>query len=65
MDFIIGLLKTRGRDFIYVVVDRLTKFSHFFSISSEYKVAQVEDLSFREIFTLHGLLKNIVSDKDN
>jgi hypothetical protein len=48
-----------------VVVDRLTNFSHFFSISSEYKATQVEELFFREVFKLHGLPKYIVSDKDN
>jgi hypothetical protein len=37
MDFITGLPKVHGRDCIYVVVDRLTKFTHFFSIPSEYK----------------------------
>jgi hypothetical protein len=63
MDFITWLSKMQGRDCIYVVVDRLTKFSHFFAISSEYKEAQVADLFFREIFRLHGLPKNIVSDR--
>jgi hypothetical protein len=47
MDFIIGLPKVQGRDCIYVVVDRLNKFAHFFSISSEYKVAQVAKLFFK------------------
>jgi hypothetical protein len=65
MDFITGLPKTQGRDCIYVVVDRLTKFAHFFATSSEYKATQVADLFFREIFRLHGLPKNIVSDRDN
>ena len=65
MAFITGLPKTQGRDCIYVVVDRLTKFAHFFSISSEYKETQVADLFFKEIFRLHGLLKNIVSDRDS
>jgi hypothetical protein len=35
MDFITGLPKVQGKDCIYVVVDRLTKFAHFFAISSE------------------------------
>jgi hypothetical protein len=65
MDFITGLPKTQGRDCIYVVVDRLTMFAHFFAISSEYKAVQVADLFFREIFRLHGLPKNIVSDRDS
>lgn len=64
MDFITGLPKVLGKDCIYVVVDRLTKYAHFHAISSEYKVPQVVDLLFREIFRLHGLPRNIVSDRD-
>jgi hypothetical protein len=64
MEFITGMPKTQGRDCVYVVVDRLTKFAHFFAISSEYKEAQVADFFFKEIFRLHGLSKNIVSDRD-
>jgi hypothetical protein len=30
MDFITGFPKSQGKDCIFVVVDRLTKFSHFF-----------------------------------
>ena len=65
MDFITGLPKVQGRDCLYVVVDRLTKFVHFFSISSDYLAAQVAKLFFREVFRLHGLPKTIVSDRDN
>jgi hypothetical protein len=65
MDFITRLPKVQGRDCIYVVVDRLTKFAHFFAISSEYKTTQVAELFFREVFRLHGLPKYIVSDRDN
>jgi hypothetical protein len=35
MDFIIGLPKVHGKDCIYVVVDRLTKFAHFYAILTE------------------------------
>ena len=65
MDFITGLPKVQGKDCIYVVVDRLTKFSHFYAIPTEYSVVQVAELFFREVFKLHGLSKNIVSDKDS
>jgi hypothetical protein len=65
MEFITGLPKTRGRDCIYVVVDRLTNFTHFFSISSKYKATKVADLLFKEVFKLHGLSKNIVSDRNS
>jgi hypothetical protein len=32
MDFITGLPKVQGKDCIYVVVDRLTKFARFYAI---------------------------------
>ena len=65
MDFIIGLPKTQGKDCIFVVVDRLTKFAHFFAISIDYNACQVVELFFREVFRLHGLPKTIVSDRDS
>ena len=64
MDFITSLLKVQGRDCLYVVVDRLTKFAHFFSIPSDYSASQVAELFFREVFRLHGLPKTIFSDRD-
>jgi hypothetical protein len=65
MDFITGLPKVQGKDGIFVVVDRLTKFAHFFSISMEYSSTWIAYLLFKEIFKLHGLPRIIVSDKDN
>ena len=65
MDFITGLPKVQGQDFLYVIVDRLTKFAHFFAISSDYSASQVADLFFREVFRLHGLPKTIVNDRDS
>jgi hypothetical protein len=47
-----------------VVVNRLTKFSHFFSIPTNYKAIQETKLFFREVFRLHGLPRQIVSDRD-
>jgi hypothetical protein len=35
MDFIIGLPKAQGKDYIFVVVDRLMKFAHF-SIATDF-----------------------------
>jgi hypothetical protein len=65
MDFITGLPKTQGKDCIFVVVDRLTKFAHFFAISMDFSASQVAYLFFREVFRLHGLPMIIVSDRDN
>jgi hypothetical protein len=47
------------------VVDRLTKFAHFYAIPTEYNAVQVAELFFGEVFRLHGLPKNIVSDRDS
>ena len=65
MDFITGLPTVQDKDCIYVVVDRLTKFAHFFAISAQYLDSQVAKSFFREVFRLHGLPKTIVSDRDN
>jgi hypothetical protein len=65
MDFITGLPRVQGKDCIYVVVDTLTKFAHFYAIPSDYSATQVAELFFREIFRLHGLPKTIVSDRDS
>jgi hypothetical protein len=68
-EYIYGLItdlpKVQGKDCIYVVVDRLTKFAHFYTILIEYNAVQVAKLFFREAFRLHGLPKNIVSDRDS
>jgi hypothetical protein len=64
MDFITGLPIVQGKDCIFVVVDRLTKFAHLFAIPTNYKAIQVVDLFFREVFWLHGLPRQIVSDRD-
>jgi hypothetical protein len=65
MDFITELPKTQGKDCIFVVVDRLTNFSHFFAIATDFNATQVAELFFKEIFRLHGLPKTIVSDRDS
>jgi hypothetical protein len=65
MDFITRLPKVQGKDCIYVVVNRLTKFAHFYAIPTYYITVQVAKLFFREVFRLHGLSWNIVSDRDN
>ena len=65
MDFSTGLPMVQGKDCIFVVVDRLMKYAHFFAISAHYTAAQVAELFFRDIFRLHGLPKTIVSDQDS
>ena len=65
MDFITGFPKVQGKDCIYTMVDKLTKFPYFFTISLDYSVKKVAELFFREVFRPHELPKNIVSDRDS
>ena len=65
MDFTIGLPRVQARDCIFVVVDRLTKYAHFFAIAADWLASQVAELIFREVFYLHGLPRTIVSDRDS
>lgn len=63
MDFIEGLPKSHGQDVILVVVDRLTKFVHFFPLHHPFTVATVFAIFMKGVFKLHGMPKSIVSDR--
>jgi hypothetical protein len=63
MDFIVGLPRTRvGYDSIWVVVDRLTKATHFIPVRTSYRSAMLADLYMSRIVCLHGVPKKIVFD---
>jgi hypothetical protein len=64
MDFIAGLPRTPKRyDSIWVIVDRLTKVSHFIPVKTTYKGSQMAELYMSRIVCLHGVPKKIVSDR--
>ena len=64
MDFIVGLPRTRaGYDSIWVVVDRLTKSTHFIPVKTNYSSAVLAKLYMSRIVCLHGVPKKIVSDR--
>ena len=65
IDLIAGLPTVQGKDCIFVVFDRLTKYSHLFAISTRYTASKVVELFFIDVFRLHGLPKTIVSDRDS
>jgi hypothetical protein len=64
MDFIVGLPKTvKGFESIWVVIDRLTKTTHFLPVKVKYTVATYAELYIARILSLHGVPKTIVSDR--
>jgi len=57
MDFITNLPKSQGKDCIFVVVNRLTKYEHFFTITIAYIAMQVAELFFKGNFYIAWFVK--------
>ena len=64
LDFIVGLPKSGGVDTVLVVVDRLTKYSHFLPLAHPFTAKSVAALFCKEIVRLHGMPRSIISDRD-
>ncbi|VFQ85147.1 unnamed protein product [Cuscuta campestris] len=64
MDFIVGLPPSRGYTTVMVVVDRLSKYSHFAALPAMFDTPKATTLFVDLIVRLHGLPKSIVSDCD-
>ena len=63
MDFITDLPISDGYDSILVVIDRLTKMSHFVACRKDLNAKGLAALMTKEIFRLHGIPKDIISDR--
>nr|KYP37756.1 Retrotransposable element Tf2 [Cajanus cajan] len=64
MDFITHLPNSHGHTVIWVIVDRLTKFSHFLALPTKFSAQDLAARFLVEIIRLHGVPKSIVSDRD-
>jgi hypothetical protein len=64
MDFITGLPLSFGFTTILVVIDRLSKYAHFFPMKIDYSSKSVAEIFMHNIVKLHGMPKSIVSDRD-
>lgn len=63
MDFIEGLPLSNGFSIIFMVVDRLFKYSHFMALKHPFIVVTVAQTLFDNVFKSHGMPANIVSDR--
>jgi hypothetical protein len=64
MDFIVVLPRTqRGYNYIWVIVDWLTKVTYFIPVKTMYTGPQLAELYISRIVCLHGVPKKIVFDR--
>ena len=47
-----------------VVLDKLSKATHFILVKTTYKDANIANIFMKEIFCLHGISKVIIFDRD-
>ena len=65
MDFIMGLPRMASdKDAIWIVVDRLTKMTHFIPIKTTFPLDKLARLYMHKIVSKHGVSITIVSDHD-
>ena len=65
MDFVVGLpLTGRKHDSVWVVVDHLTKSTHFLPMRTNYSLDNLAELYIKEIVRLHEIPISIISDRD-
>lgn len=65
MDFILGLLRrSQHQDFLFVIVDRFSKTTHFILYHKVDDVSHITNLFFKEVVRLHGNPRTILSHRE-
>jgi len=64
VDFITQLPESQGHTQIMVVVDSFTKMAHFVGFATTATAKDVVDTFLKEVWKLHGLRSEVVSDTD-
>ena len=65
MDFVVRLpLTRRKQDLVWVIVDQLTKSTHFLPVRTDYSLDKLVELYIKEIVQLHGIPISITLDRD-
>lgn len=59
-----GLPKSHLKSVVFMVVDRLTKYTHFMPLCHPYAAAKVANLYLHFVFKLHNMPSTIVSGRD-
>jgi hypothetical protein len=63
MDFIVGLpMMTRKFDSIWVIVDRLSKSTHFIPANTKYRVGKYAEIYIARMLCLHRVPNMTISD---
>jgi hypothetical protein len=65
MNFITNFPRTvKQHDSIMVVVDKLTKVTHFIPVKTTHKATNIAEIYMKEVSMLHGVPKVIVLERD-
>jgi hypothetical protein len=63
-DFIVGLpMMAHNIDSIWVIVDRLSKSTHFIPVNTNYMVQKYAEIYIAHVLHLHGVLNTIITNR--
>lgn len=64
LDFITDFPKSEEYEVVLVVVDRFSKYDHFFLLKHHYTAKSIVELFVKEVERLHGIPNSIITDRD-